>query len=236
MGKPHYYNRAAEWERGVAINYKFKAFPEGTAIFDVERGQLPGIRSRFWQTDTAVAKNSWCYVKDQAYKSADAIIGDLIDIVSKNGALLLNIGPRPDGTIPEHEEELLLDIGRWLKVNGEAIYSTRPWTVFGEGPTHVEGGSFTDAERAPFTSHDIRFTTRGETLYAIVLASPESKTVTITSLATGANLYAPEIAKVELLGRSEELHFQRTSEALAIEMPSDYTGKQAFALRITPAK
>ncbi len=232
----YYYNRAAEWERGVAINYKFKAFPEGMAIFDVERGQLPGIRPLYWQTDTAVAKNSWGFVKDQQYKTADALIGDLIDIVSKNGALLLNIGPRPDGTIPEHEEELLLTIGRWLKVNGEAIYNTRPWTTFGEGPTRVEGGSFTDSERLPFTSRDIRFTTRGETLYAIILATPESGMVTITSLSSGANLYTQEIAKVELLGRSEALPFQRSVESLTIEMPADYAGKQAFVLRITPAK
>ncbi len=175
-------------------------------------------------------------MKDQHYKTTDAIIGDLIDIVSKNGSLLLNIGPRPDGTIPEYEEEVLLNIGHWLNINGEAIYTTRPWKIFGEGPTQVESGSFTDSERVPFTSRDIRFTTRGETLYAIILAPAESGTVTITSLSTGANLYSQEVIKVELLGRSEELQFQRNTDGLIVEIPSDHTSKQAFALRISPTK
>ncbi len=132
----YYYNRGAEWKRGVAINYKNQAFPEQAAVFDVERGQLAGIRPLFWQTDTSISKNSWGYVGEQDYKTAGEIVGDLIDIVSKNGALLLNIGPRPDGTIPEPEERVLREIGRWLAVNGEAIYGTRPWTRFGEGPIH----------------------------------------------------------------------------------------------------
>ena len=110
----YYYNRAAQWDQGVAINYKYDAFPEGAAVFDVERGQLKGIRSLFWQTDTAVSKNSWGYVENNDYKTATSLIHDLIDIVSKNGALLLNIGPRPDGTIPEPEQKLLGEIGDWM--------------------------------------------------------------------------------------------------------------------------
>ena len=136
----YYYDRGAQWNRGVAINYKHDAFPEGTAVYDIERGQLSGIRRLFWQTDTAVSKNSWGYVNNQDYKTVDDIVDDLIDIVSKNGALLLNIGPRPDGTIPEPEEQLLLGIGGWLAQNGEAIYGTRPWKVFGEGPTQISEG------------------------------------------------------------------------------------------------
>ena len=118
-----YYDRGLEWKRGVAINYKLKAFPEGTAVLDIERGQLAGIREQFWQTDTAVSKNSWGYVEGQDYKTVDSLVDDLVDIVSKNGALLLNIGPRPDGTIPEPEQRMLRDMGRWLNVNGDAIYA-----------------------------------------------------------------------------------------------------------------
>ena len=177
-----YYNRGAQWQKGVAINYKNASFPAKAAVFDVERGQLPGIRPEFWQTDTSISKNSWGYVAKQDYKTAGAIVGDLVDIVSKNGALLLNIGPRPDGTIPEPEQEILREIGRWLKVNGEAIYGTRPWAVYGEGPTEVVGGSFNDTKRQAFTGQDIRFTTKPGALYAIALAWP-GKTFTVKALA-----------------------------------------------------
>ena len=88
-------------------------------------------------------------------------------MVSKSGVLLLNVGPRPDGVIPEPEQEILLAIGRWLAINGEAIYAARPWRTFGEGPTPVPEGSFTDTERNPFTGRDFRFTAKGHTLYAI---------------------------------------------------------------------
>ena len=121
----------------MSINYKNASYPDGTAILDLERGQLKDIRPMLWQNDTSVSKNSWSYVVEQDYKTALSLVQDLVDVVSKNGALLLNIGPKADGTIPAPEQELLLSIGRWLAVNGEAIYDTRPWHIFGEGPTEV---------------------------------------------------------------------------------------------------
>ncbi len=232
----YYYNRGAQWKRGVAINYKHDAFPEGTAVFDVERGQLTDIRPSFWQTDTSVSKNSWGFVADQDYKTVDDLVDDLVDIVSKNGALLMNIGPRADGTIPEAEEKLLLRIGQWLAVNGEAIYGTRPWRIFGEGPTQVVGGSFADTKREAFTSQDIRFTTRGDTLYATILAWPESGIATITSLAAGSSLYQREIDKVELLGTSEPLQWSRDRGRMAISLPSQPPCEHAFVFRITHAQ
>jgi alpha-L-fucosidase len=232
----YYYNRGVEWHRGVAINYKHQAFPEGTAVFDVERGQLADIRPLFWQTDTSVSKTSWGYVENQDYKTVDSLVNDLVDIVSKNGALLLNIGPRPDGTIAEPEEEILLGIGRWLAVNGEAIYGTRPWRVFGEGPTRVVAGSFADTKREAFTSRDIRFTTRGEVLYAIALAWPDDGAVTIKSLADDSGLFQRSIAKVELLGHPESLRWTRDAHGLTVEMPPQQPCDHAFALRISPAE
>jgi alpha-L-fucosidase len=229
-----YYNRGVEWGRGVAINHKFNAFPTGTAIFDIERGQLDDIRQPFWQTDTAVAKNSWGYTTDQEYKSVVDLVHDLVDIVSKNGALLLNIGPRADGTIPPQEEALLLGIGRWLQVNGEAIYGTRPWKVYGEGPTQVVGGSFNDTKRASFTGQDIRFTTRGEILYAISLAWSEGGRLTIRSLAADATLLNQEVEKVELLGTTEPLTWTRDAAGLHVTLPARQPSEHAFAFRITP--
>ncbi|MFN8475832.1 MAG: alpha-L-fucosidase [Anaerolineae bacterium] len=227
-----YYNRAAEWGRGVAINYKHSAFPAGTAVFDVERGQSSRLRAEFWQTDTSISKNSWGYVENQQYKTADSLIDDLVDIVSKNGALLLNIGPRADGTIPEREQQILLEIGEWLAVNGEAIYGTRPWKVFGEGPTEVGEGSFTDTERQPFSGEDIRFTTRGDdTLYAIALAWPGEQ-LTIRSLATSSPLWDREVASISLLGYDGTLKWSRDDRGLRVRMPESPPGQHAFALRI----
>ncbi len=232
----YYYNRGVQWKRGVAINYKNNAFPTGTAVFDVERGQLSDIRPQFWQTDTSVSKNSWGYVENQDYKTVDDLVDDLVDIVSKNGALLLNIGPRPDGTIPERDEELLLGIGRWLAVNGDAIYGTRPWKVFGEGPTSVVGGAFNDTKRSAFTAADLRFTTRGDTLYAVALAWPEDGGVTIRSLGTGTGLYVGDVSKVELLGCREPLEWMRDGNGLSVRLPAERPCAHAFSLRITPVR
>lgn len=220
-----YYNRGAEWNKGVAINYKYDAYPEGAAVFDVERGQLAGIRPIFWQTDTSVSKNSWGYVKEQDYKTTTSIIGDLVDIVSKNGALLLNIGPRPDGTIPEPEQKMLLEIGQWLEINGEAIYGTRPWNVFGEGPTEISEGAFTDTKRMAFTAEDIRFTQKDGTLYATLLAWP-GESVTVKSLANSP------ISNVSLLGYQGTLDYSVDGEGLHVQIPSEKPCEHAFVLKI----
>lgn len=229
----YYYNMGLEWNRGVAINYKDDAFADGTAVFDVERGQLSDIRPLFWQTDTSVSENSWSYISHHKYKTAESLIGDLIDIVSKNGALLLNVGPRADGTIPEEEQDILRRIGQWLSVNGEAIYSTRPWKVFGEGLTRVESGSFSDTKRSAFTSRDIRFTVNKDRLYAIVMAPPDDGKVVIQSLSDSLRLYPQAIESVELLGYRGAVEWFRGEEGLTITLPSDYSAQGAFAFRIT---
>ncbi len=228
----YYYNRGVQWKKGVAINYKNQAFPEGSAVYDIERGQLAGIRPILWQTDTAISKNSWGYVKNQDYKTAEALVDDLADIVSKNGVLLLNVGPRPDGTIPEPEQQILLEIGEWLAVNGEAIYGTNTWKVYGEGPTQVSEGSFADTKRPPFTGEDIRFTTKGEALYVIILAWPGEQ-VTVKSLRTASPLWDKEISGVSLLGHKGLLERSRDESGLTIRMPDRKPCKHAFVLKIT---
>lgn len=227
-----YYNRGVQWGKGVAINYKKhggSSFPDEAAVLDVERGQLAGMRDLFWQTDTSVSKNSWGYIRDHDYKTVNSIIDDLVDIVSKNGCLLLNIGPKPDGAIPEPEVAMLKEIGEWLKTNGDAIYGTRPWKVFGEGPTEVVEGPFKDTERSAFTGEDIRFTKKGDTLFAIALAWPENGRLLVKSLATETDL---EPKTVRLLGYGGDLKFDRTRDGLLITLPSEAPGDHAFAFAI----
>ncbi len=228
----YYYNRGAQWQRGVALNYKYEAFPPGVAVLDIERGQMRDTHSLLWQTCTSVSRNSWGYVDNQDYKTAESLVHDLIDIVSKNGTLLLNIGPRADGTIPEREEQILLEIGRWLEVNGEAIYATRPWKIFGEGPTEVPEGNITEAKRQAFSARDIRFTTKRDTLYVILLGWPEGGEVIVQSLSSDQTFYPEPIGRISLLGSAEKITWTRDVKGLKVKLPLQNPGIAAFALKI----
>lgn len=240
----YYYNRAQDWRRGVAINYKHRAFPPGVAVYDVERGQLAEIRQEFWQTDTSVARNSWCYTENNDYKHVADLIGDLVDIVSKNGALLLNIGPRADGIIPDEDAAILRSIGDWLLVNGEAVYGTRPWMIFGEGPTAIIEGSFADTKRTAFTPEDIRFTTRTllrdgkeiPVVYATALAQPGDGVLRIRSLGRNSPVAPADIAGVSLVtGGYREfppLDFTVEDDWLEVRLPESLPSDHATSVRI----
>jgi len=179
-----------------------------------------------------VSVKSWGYIDGDEYKEAGGIVDDLVDIVSKNGALLLNIGPKADGTIPDEAQKILRDIGGWLAVNGEAIYGTRPWKRFGEGPTQIVAGSFSDVKRAAFTNEDIRFTTKGEALYAIALAWPENGKLVVTSLAMGVPEAAAEVRSVELLGTDAKVEWRQTASGREVTLPAKSPCDYAVTLKI----
>jgi len=213
----YYYNRSIEWGKQVAINYKFDTFAYGTAIYDVERGQLADIRPRLWQNDTAIAKNSWCYTENNEFKTPESLVEDLIDVTSKNGCMLLNVGPKSDGTITQEDQAVLKGIGQWLRVNGEGIYDTTYWKVFGEGPTEIVEGSFVDNDRLPYTKEDIRFTYKAPYIYAFVMKWPKDNAITIRSLKQYSRFFSGDIKAVNLLGYTGEVDYSMTENGLSIQ-------------------
>ena len=226
-----YYNSSLKYGDHVGvINYKDYAMQEHSAVLDLERGQLGDIRPLHWQTDTSVSNKSWGYIRDDTFKSPEFVVHQLIDIVSKNGNLLLNIGPRSDGTIPEEVQQVLLDVGAWLNVNGESIYGTRPWRIYGEGPTKVAAGSFHDTDTTRYTAEDFRFTTKGDVLYAIGLGWPTNGEAVIHSLASAVG--NEHVRSVILVGSEAKLQFEQGADGLRVRLPDQAPGKYAYALRI----
>ncbi len=220
----YYYNRAHEWGTEAVINYKHDSYMFGTAVPDVERGQFADRKPFFWQTDTAVALNSWCHTENNFYRRAEDLVCDLADIVSKNGCLLLNIGPRADGSIPDEDKNILLDIGKWLKINGEAIYGSNLWRRSGEGPTEIPEGQFTDGIKKNFTSQDIRFTTANGYLYATVLKHSDNGEYLVTALdsrdASQRDNFCGIVNDVTVLGADKKPVWERRADGLYVK--TDY--------------
>lgn len=230
----YYYNRSSKHSDTIGvINYKWKAFPEKAAVLDKERSKMAEIRKPFWQTDTAVSSSSWGYTQNQRYKTPDRLVDDLVDIVSKNGCLLLNVGPRSDGTIPEEDQAILKAIGGWLKINGEAIYDTTHWTIFGEGPTAVSTGHVSEAKDKPFIAEDLRFTARGDILYVTGLKWPKDNQITVKTLASGSEHYPEKIASVAMLGSEEKLTWNRDKKGLSVQLPTNKPSEFAYVLKVT---
>jgi len=233
-----YFNRAAKWGRDVVVTTKKHQYPPAVSVEDFEKGRMNRLTDFCWLTDDTISLGSWCYTANLRIKPASRVLHDFIDIVSKNGCLLLNISPKSDGTIPAEQRRVLLEMGAWLKVNGEAIYSTRPWLAFGEGPSRVgKSGSFTRG--VAYTWRDVRYTRSkdGQAVYAIVLGWPEGATLALTApLVEGA-----EGGKVELLGYGKPLtHKVSEAKQLVIGLPAlgeaERPSRHACVLKLTGFK
>ena len=227
----HFYNSSIAWHGGLQAVVNGKNLPEdrrGAIVEDVERGFRTEILPHPWQTDTCIG--DWHYKRElflqKSYMPADAVVHRLCDVVAKNGCLLLSVPVRGDGTIDDEERKIVEGVGDWTRRYGEAIFSSRPWRLSGEGPTQVAAGHLNEQKAKPFEAADIRFTTKGQTLFAMTLGPPKG-TVQIRSLAGRG-----KVQRVELVGSSGPLSFQQNQEGLQVTVPDGASHAYGAALKI----
>ena len=229
----YYLNEAKKWDKEVVIVRKQDDLPLDFSVDDLEKARKQEADTKVWMTDETISKGSWSYTKDLQTKDAKDLLHILVDIVSKNGVLLLNISPKADGSIPEEQQDALLKIGAWLKNYGESIYGTRPWYTYGEGPTKEPEGHHKNAHKflkIKYTSKDIRFTTKGESIYATFLGKPDDKEVLIKSFAKDA--FEGDINKIELLGSNQAIEWNLEDKGLMVTLPTELPDDMAPVLKI----
>jgi alpha-L-fucosidase len=219
----YYYDRSAERKQEPVLTYKLEAMPANAATLDIERGKLDTLRLLPWQTDTSVSIHSWGYAEHDEYRTAKSLIHQLVDTVAKNGNLLLNVGPKSDGTIPDEARTVLLQMGAWLRVNGAAIYGTRPFAVFGEGPSKTAKDAVEmNHDIQAYTPQDIRYTISksGAMLYATALGWPVGGSLTLHTLYSGNPYLAGRLCGVTLLGTGQAIASRQESDGLHLTLPA----------------
>lgn len=228
-----YYNRSIQWHGNVDVvltGKKLEAEQIGGIVEDVERGFSDRLRAEPWQTDTCIG--DWFYnvarLKDRSYKTAEDVIQRLADVVSKNGNLLLSIPMPGHGALDTEEEKILDGMEAWMAINGEAIFGSRPWRIYGEGPTRPVAGMQNEEKAKPFTAEDVRFTTRGGALYALFLKPPASGAI-IAALSNGPN--TPSVERVTLLGGGT-VPFRRDGRGLHLDLGGRAPGGFVPVVRI----
>ncbi|MEX0320889.1 MAG: alpha-L-fucosidase [Puniceicoccaceae bacterium] len=232
----YYYSEGKKKGQKVVTTYKQRDFPDNVAVFNIEKGGKKSISPEVWQSDDTVSFGSWCYTDTLRIKPTSMVVHGLIDIVSKNGVLLLNISPMADGTIPEDQKNVLLEMGEWLEMNGEAVYGSRPWHVYGEGPTEYSKGTHGGIKTTTiYTSKDIRYTRNKDTsfIYAFVLKQPDSdETITLESFRRGKAGESTRIDSIQLIGSEEKVEWSRDLQGIYIKPPKTFKSDIALVYRL----
>lgn len=227
----NYYNQADRLNQEVVLTYKAKDLAVGSGVLDLERSRMKEKKEFPWLTDDSIDWGSWCNVSEPDYKSTNRLIDFLVDVVSKNGCVLLNVTPTAQGEIPEPVKQRLIEMGDWLQINGEAIYGTRPWKVYGEGPAEVVEGHLSEQQNPDNTEKDIRFTTKDGNLYVMILDVPKEDII-VRSLGKKAGLCEKEIKNIEILGSNEKITWETTRDYLKITLPKEKTCNHCIVFKV----
>ena len=240
----HFYNANIQWhkgsQQGVITSKELSHLQQKAVVNDLERNMTTDLLSTVWQKDLCIG--TWHYSDDtylnDKYRKPKTIINLLVDVVAKNGTFLLNIPMRGDGSIDDKEEYFLQELTKWMDVNNECIYGTRPWTIYGEGPSVKNDATTKDSTVAPrgigpvYTAKDIRFTKKGNILYAIALGWPEDKQITIKALARNSEYFKTGIESIELLGSQQKIKYNRDENGLTVIIPDKKVNDYGLVLKI----